>query len=178
MPAFITRRTTRAVALAALVAIGSAACQATRRDDRPRPQHRHRGERDANREGNRRARRRSGDCGDDPEPPGSPRSARRQSAASIPATAAGSARRGSHRAGRRDDIGKCSPTFTAAESAHDAMARAAFRAELRALCSPTSLTSAIEPCDGAGRGVGAEAIGPRSRPSARCGERPGSMIGR
>ena len=35
-----------------------------------------------------------------------------------------------------------------ADAAHDAKARAAFRAELRAMCEPPSLSSAIEPCDG------------------------------
>ena len=34
----------------------------------------------------------------------------------------------------------------AADAAHDLKARAAFRAQLRALCAPTSVTGAIEPC--------------------------------
>lgn len=37
----------------------------------------------------------------------------------------------------------------ASDARHDAKARAAFRGQLRALCDPTSVTGAIEPCDGA-----------------------------
>jgi len=44
--------------------------------------------------------------------------------------------------------------LTAARAAHDAKARAGFRAELRAMCEPPSLTSAIEPCDGIAEAAG------------------------
>lgn len=147
MPAFITRRTTRAVALAALVAIGSAACQATVGTTGPGPS------------------------------TGTVANATPTAKATVehvgdPAIAAIllnlQAARGRHDARAlhqyqrqlRDRLGEGAiaradaryrqvlADLHAAESAHDAMARAAFRAELKALCSPTSLTSAIEPCDG------------------------------
>jgi hypothetical protein len=146
MPAFITGRTTRAIALATLVAAGAGACQAgvrttgagttTNTVANPIP-----------------AATAILDPARDP--------AIQAIVTNVQAARSRHDARALHQfqARLRDRLGKAVIAHTdaayqrvladlrAADAAHDAKAHAAFRAELQVLCSPTSLTSALESCD-------------------------------
>jgi len=146
MPAFITARTTRTIALAALVAVGTGACGAGARTDG--------------------AATGAGTLADPASATVALDPARDPAVQAILTNV--QAARSRHdaralhqfRAQLRERLGAAIIARTdanyqhvladlrAAEAAHDMKARAAFRAELQVLCSPTSVTSALEPCEG------------------------------
>jgi pimeloyl-ACP methyl ester carboxylesterase len=143
MPAFITGRTTRAIALAALVAVGAGACGAGTRTDSTAG---------------------TGTVADPASATAALDPARDPAVQAILTNVQAARSRHDARALHqfqaelRDRLGAAVIARTdaeyqrvladlrAADAAHDAKARAAFRAELKAICSPTSLTSALEPC--------------------------------